>query len=142
MDKRRNATILVVDDDVVDVMAIRRALKKRSCQAPVREAHDGVEALDLLRGSRQKEGIPEPWLILLDLNMPRMNGLEFLREIRRDPELCQAVVFVLTTSNREEDRLQAYRESIAGFIEKAKVADEFWRVMDLIDNYARVVAFP
>ena len=105
-------SILLVEDDDVEVLKVRRALQKIQFSHPVHVAEDGVEALSLLRGVRKSELSPKPRMVLLDLNMPRMNGLEFLREIRSDPELKQMVVVVLTTSNHERDVSFAYQMRI------------------------------
>ena len=92
-------SILLVEDDDVEVMKVRRALNKIQFAHPLHVASDGVEALSLLRGSRKNELTHYPRMVLLDLNMPRMNGHEFLKELRSDPSLKKMVVVVLTTSN-------------------------------------------
>src|SRR5207237_10702795 len=110
--------ILLVDDDEVDVMNVQRAFKKNNIVNPLYIAANGLEALDLLRGQGVK-AIPGPRrLILLDLNMPKMSGLEFLRAIREDPELRHLTVVVLTTSDDERDRIEAYNLNVAGYIIK------------------------
>src|SRR5262245_51307704 len=100
-----DVNFLIVDDDQVDVQAIQRGLQKQRIANPVHVARDGVEALQMLRGEGGVANVPRPYLILLDLHMPRMDGLQFLRELRKDPELTDSVVFVLTTSATEEDKL-------------------------------------
>ena len=99
---------LVVEDDEVDVKALKRAFKELHLANPVRFARDGIEALEILRGENGQEKLEKPYLVLLDLNMPRMNGIEFLDEVREDPEHHCALVFVLTTSSAEEDRIKSY----------------------------------
>ena len=96
MDERnyKMVSILLVEDDDVDAMGVERALKKLRLANPLFRARDGLQGLEMMRSQK----IPRPFLILLDLNMPRMNGLETLREIRRDPALTKSVIFVLTTS--------------------------------------------
>src|SRR6476620_8140823 len=101
-------TLLAVDDDKVDLMALKRSFRDLKIANPIVEAHDGIEALDRLRGENGCEKLPAPCMILLDLNMPRMGGIEFLDELRRDPELRRTLVFVMTTSSAEEDRVRAY----------------------------------
>ena len=91
----KTVTVLLVDDDDVDVMALQRMFKKQKIANPVRVASDGREALDILRGDNGAKQIAWPYLILLDLNMPRMNGIELLDEIRSDPTLASSLVFVL-----------------------------------------------
>jgi CheY-like chemotaxis protein len=76
---------------------IVRAFKKAKIANPVSLAHDGIDALEMLRGTNGRERFPRPFLILLDLNMPRMNGIEFLKELRQDDELRKSIVFVMTT---------------------------------------------
>jgi CheY-like chemotaxis protein len=118
--------ILIVDDDEVDVMTVRRAFEKANLENPVFVAGNGLEALELLRGG----AIPAArCVVLLDLNMPRMNGLEFLRELRRDPELAPTPVVVLTTSNEDRDRVEAFRLDAAGYLLKPMTFRAFAEVM-------------
>src|SRR5688500_18063224 len=111
MDERR-LNILLVEDDELDVMNVERAFKKNNIVNPLHIAGNGVEALEMLRG----EGIPKDRrLILLDLNMPRMGGIEFLKELRADPDLKATTVVVLTTSDEERDKVNAYDLNVAGY---------------------------
>lgn len=132
-------TILLVDDDDVDAMGVERALKKLKIANPVVRARDGVEGLELLR---HESAVQRPYIVLLDINMPRMNGLEMLAELRADSQLSRAVVFVLTTSKSDEDKVAAYQQHIAGYIVKNQVSDGFLRVMEMLDHYWRVVELP
>ncbi len=133
--------ILAVDDDTVDAMVIGRAFINHKIRNPVVYASDGLEALEILRGeSRQK--VDRPFLILLDINMPRMNGLEFLDAIRDDPELRDSIVFVLTTSKNEQDRLAAYQKNVAGYIVKSEAGEDFTELVTFLDNYWKIVEFP
>ena len=86
--------------------------------------------------------VPRPYIILLDLNMPRMGGLEFLKEVRADPGLSDSVVFVLTTSDDDADRCQAYRQHIAGYCVKSRVGADFLELTGLLKAYWRVVELP
>lgn len=138
----KTVTFLLVEDDEVDVKAIKRSLDQLRIANPLVVARDGREALEYLRGQNGRDKVESPFLILLDLNMPRMNGLEFLAELRADRELNTSVVFVLTTSRDERDRLSAYEKHVAGYIVKSNVADSFAEAMRLIDHYWRVVEFP
>jgi CheY-like chemotaxis protein len=138
----RPVTILLVDDDAVDVMAIRRSFRELKVANPVIEAHDGIEALQRLRGENGHEKVPEPLLILLDLNMPRMGGIEFLEELRRDPLLCSALVFVMTTSAAEEDRRLAYQKNVAGYVLKNRLGQSFLEAIGMIEHYWQVIEFP
>lgn len=134
----REVTLLVVDDDDIDAMTLERALRKLKLLNPVQRARDGQEALDMLRAG----SIASPYMILLDINMPRMNGLEFLQVIRTDPVLTESVVFVLTTSKSDEDLVAAYREHVAGYVLKQRMDSDFLDVVSLIEHYWRVVELP
>ena len=134
--------ILLVEDDEVDVMAVKRAFRDLKIANPVIEAVDGVEALEILRGENGRSRMSQPYLILLDLNMPRMGGLEFLAEIRKDPELHRAVVFVMTTSAAEEDRVNAYNLNVAGYVLKHSPGHSFMEAISMLQHYWRVVEFP
>src|SRR4051812_48938283 len=95
-------SILLVEDDNVDVMNVQRAFRKNNITCPLSVAFNGVEALNILRGNNGKAKLnPLPGIILLDINMPKMNGIEFLHELRSDAELQSISVFVMTTSNDE-----------------------------------------
>ena len=134
----QETTLLMVEDDDIDATAIERALRKLRLLNPVRRARDGQEALDMLRAGT----IPPPFMILLDLNMPRMGGLEFLQTLRGDTALMDAVVFVLTTSKSDEDVMAAYRKHVAGYLLKQRMDPDFLEAIGLIDHYWRVVELP
>ena len=138
----KEVTILVVDDDEVDIKALDRAFKKLKIANPVAIANDGIEALECLRGGNGQPALSRPNMILLDLNMPRMNGIEFLEEIRRDSELCDSTVFVLTTSNDEEDKVKSFNYNVAGYIVKSDPATGFMNAIEMIDRYWKVVELP
>jgi CheY-like chemotaxis protein len=133
--------ILLVDDDDIAIMGMKRVLKKRHIDNPLFVASDGIEALDLLRGATGS-GVPKPYLILLDLNMPRMNGFEFLEAIRNDEEFKRSIVFVLTTSNDEQDKLRAYEKNVAGFVVKTDIETTYMQTLDMLDSYWNIVEFP
>ena len=122
--------------------AIKRGLEKQKIANPVFTARDGVEALQMLRGEHGHEKLPRPYLIMLDLNMPRMNGIEFLQALRDDPKLTDSIVFVLTTSSNEEDQTAAYQEHIAGYLLKADAGENFLKVVKMIQAFVMVVRFP
>ncbi|MBK6532031.1 MAG: response regulator [Deltaproteobacteria bacterium] len=139
----RTVSVLLVEDNVIEQEAVRRAFKREHIGNPIITAVDGIEALALLRGGKGGvEALPRPYLILLDLNMPRMNGLEFLTELRADPELRDSIVFVLTTSRSDEDRVASYNLNVAGYIVKSDVGAGFVRLLGLLDHYWRIVEFP
>jgi len=131
--------ILLVEDDQVDVMNVKRAFEKNRIANPLFVAANGVEALELLRSGQ----IPsERRIVLLDLNMPRMNGLEFLRELRADPALQSTVVVVLTTSNDERDKFEAYNLNVAGYLLKPVTFVNFVEVMAALNKYWALVELP
>ena len=131
--------VLLVEDDEVDIMNVRRAFKKNNICNPLWVAGNGLEGLEMLRGSE----IPrERRLILLDLNMPKMNGIEFLRELRADPELRLIPVVVLTTSDDERDRVEAYNLNVSGYILKPVTLVNFVEAMATLNKYWTLVEMP
>jgi len=141
MSPRPNVSLLLVEDNEIDREALRRAFSTRQVTMPVVEADDGLEALAVMRG----DGGPamrRPYLMLLDLNLPRMNGLELLEEIRADPALKDTVVFVLSTSRSEDDIAAAYDRCVAGYLVKGDLGRDFGGLLDLIAAYTRVVELP
>lgn len=103
---------------------------------------DGREALEALRCQGEYASVPRADLVLLDLNMPGMNGIEFLSELRRDPELKHTIVIVLTTSDLDEDKVEAYNLNVAGYILKSKVGEGFVDLLAMLDCYWKIVEFP
>lgn len=134
-------TLLLVEDDFVDAEAIQRAFRQQRIANPFVVVRDGVEALAVLRGESDVE-LPYPYVVLLDINMPRMNGIEFLENLRADPALARTVVFVLTTSDREEDKVAAYDNCVAGYILKSRAGEDFLEVIKLLKVYWRLIEFP
>jgi CheY-like chemotaxis protein len=135
----RVLNILLVEDDEVDVMNVRRAFQRNHIANPLFVAGNGVEALEML-GSGQ---IPrERRIVLLDLNMPRMNGIEFLRALRADPALAATPVVVLTTSNDERDKVEAYNLNVAGYLLKPVTFGNFCEVMAALNKYWTLVEMP
>lgn len=131
--------ILLVDDDEIDVMTVRRAFSKANITNKLFVATDGIEALKLLRS----DGVPATRrLVLLDLNMPRMSGIEVLREIRGDPALHALTVIVLTTSNEDRDRVEAYRLNVAGYLLKPVTFHAFAEVMATLNKYWTLMEMP
>ena len=132
-----NLNILLVDDDEVDVMNVQRAFRKIQLEYPLYIARNGMDALRLLRGEQAQESIVprDHLMVLLDINMPKMNGLEFLQELRADPELRSIVVIVLTTSDDAHDRTEAYRLNVAGYIIKPLAFSSFVDAMATLNQY-------
>jgi CheY-like chemotaxis protein len=138
----RTAHLLHVEDDDICQMMLSREFKKAKIANPISGACDGIDALEMLRGTNGRERLSRPFLILLDLNMPRMNGIEFLKELRQDEDLKKSIVFVLTTSDSDEDKVEAYNLGVAGYILKSNPANAFLEATALLDTYWRVVEFP
>lgn len=135
-------SVLLVDDDDVACESVCRSFKKHDLPFPIVIAHDGLEALQILRDQHAVKYLDQPYIILLDLNMPGMNGFEFLSELRSDPSIASSVVFVLTTSNDDQDRAKAYDEQIAGFMVKSAVGRQFSKLTSLLSNYSSTVILP
>lgn len=132
-------TILLVEDDEVDVMNVKRAFKKNNISNPLLVAHNGLEALDILRNDAI---VPRPRIVLLDLNMPKMGGIEFLKEIRKDPELASLSVFVMTTSNEDSDKVEAFNLNVAGYIIKPLSMEQFIAAVSTLNSYWTLCEFP
>lgn len=130
------AGILLVEDDRVDVMTVQRALKKNAIRNPLRVVRTATDALAMLRGQGQEKMDPLPALILLDLNLPRMSGIDFLRELRQDPALKDLTVIVLTSSNEPDDRAAAFRYEVEDYIVKPHSFDEFATAIRAVINDA------
>ncbi|MCB1759543.1 MAG: response regulator [Gammaproteobacteria bacterium] len=126
-------SILLIEDDRVDIMTVQRALSKNSFDNPLFIARTGLEALHMLRGEKGHEKIdPPPGLILLDLNLPKMSGIEFLRELRADPQLSEQRIIVLTSSNEPKDRDAAFQYEVDDYFVKPHSFGEFSRAMATI----------
>jgi len=138
----RTLHILLVDDDEVDVMNVQRAFKKNNITNPLYVANNGLEALALLRGQGMAAIPSSRRLILLDLKMPKMNGLEFLRALREDPALRPLTVVVLTTSDDERDRIEAYNLNVAGYILKPVTFTAFVEAMATLNKYWTINELP
>ena len=140
--KKKTVNFLVVEDDDVDMMGIKRAFKQCKIDNPVFRAKNGLEALAMLRGEGKYVSISKPYLIILDINMPCMNGFEFLKKIRNDKDLKTAIVFMLTTSKHVNDINRAYEYNVAGYISKSDFNNGFKNVVKMIDSYWRIIEFP
>ena len=131
--------ILLVDDDDIDVMNVKRAFEKGNITNRLVVARDGIQGLELLRNGSVPSGRR---LVLLDLNMPRMNGIEMLRELRADPALASTPVVVLTTSNEDRDRTDAYGLHVAGYLLKPVTFINFVELMVTLNRYWQLVEYP
>lgn len=131
--------LLLVEDDDGDAKTLERAFQKAGIKNyTISRAVDGTEALEMLRGENGKTKPPSPYIVLVDVNMPRMNGIQFVRALRGDKILRRSIVFMLTTSKRDEDRMAAYDLNVAGYITKASASEDI-KLATLIDGYRRVV---
>lgn len=142
MNRASKVNILIVDDDDVAAESVVRSLRKHAMDFPITLARDGMEALEILRNQHNDLIIDKPYLILLDLNMPRMDGFEFLQEVRSDKNLHDSIIFVLTTSDADSDRTRAYHQNIAGYMVKSAVGPQFAKLANLLDNYRSTVSLP
>jgi CheY-like chemotaxis protein len=142
MREPKTVQLLHVEDDTICLMGLNRAFRTANIANPVCFAHDGIEALEMLRGTNARPRLPRPYLILLDLNMPRMDGIEFLKELRNDEALRKSVVFIMTTSDAAEDKAKAYDLGVAGYILKSNPANAFLATAALLDTYWKVVELP
>lgn len=135
----RVLNILLVEDDEIDVMNVRRAFDRGRFTNQLYVARNGLEALEMLRGALMPK---DRRLILLDLNMPRMNGIEFLRELRADRALHATPVVILTTSAHERDKVDAYDLNVAGYLVKPVTFAKFIEVMNAMNAYWGLVELP
>jgi CheY-like chemotaxis protein len=140
--RNRTITVLLVDDDATDVIAIRRTFWQLKILNPLIVARNGLEALDILRGDNNHAKLEAPYVILLDLNMPRMGGMELLDALRSDPLLRRTLVFVMTTSAAAADRERAYEKNVVGYIVKPDHAQGFTDTISALESYWRAIEFP
>lgn len=136
--KINNKPILLVEDDHVDVMTILRALKEIHVVNPVVSMENGEAALDYLRDPSKER----PCIILLDLNMPIMNGIEFLQMIKHDADLKRIPVIVLTTSEEQQDKVHSFDLGVAGYMAKPVDYRRFVEMMRSIDLYWTISEMP
>jgi CheY-like chemotaxis protein len=142
MMRKRQVNVLLVEDDEVDVMNVQRAFKRHRIDNPLYVANNGLDALNMLRGNDSTAVPRHRRLVLLDINMPKMNGLEFLQELRQDESLKSTPVVVLTTSDADRDRLEAYRLNVAGYILKPVTFAIFAEVMAALNKYWALCEIP
>ena len=139
----KQINLLHIEDDSVDRMVIERALKKIEGIGTIHNATNGEEALDLLTGENGKQRLsPYPQIILLDINMPKMNGIEFLKELRADEALKSCSVFIMTTSNDEQDKFEAYKLNVAGYVLKPLSFEKFVSAVSILNSYWKLCEHP
>lgn len=136
MREGKTVNVLLIEDDEIDVKAFKWTFERLKIANPVTVAKDGVEGWEKL------QTLPRPYLIIMDINMPRMNGLELLEKIREDARFHDSVVFVLTTSTDEQDKFDAYSLNVAGYMLKSDMGTSFTRAIEMVENYWKVVELP
>lgn len=138
LDRTEPVTVFAVDDDEVDIELLRRAIKRARVSFSLVTAEDGAAALEMLEQGR----VAKPYIMLLDINMPRLNGIELLAKLRGHPQHRDAVIFMLTTSANPRDVKDAYRYNVAGYLVKSQMGEQFSTVVDLLKNYHAAVTLP
>lgn len=131
-------TILLIEDDDVDAIGIKRSFTKRGMNNEIIRAKNGKEALNLLKNNR----VSFPFIILLDLNMPMMDGLEFLTYLREYEKFKHSVVYVLTTSKSEQDILVSFDKNVAGYFIKNEIGTGYDSIVEFLDAYIKIAHFP
>lgn len=140
--KFKTVEFMIIDDDEVSVMAIKRAMNQLNLANPILVAQNGLDALEILYKAIGEDKTLPPFIITLDLSMPKMGGLEFLDKIRNDPIFNKLVIFVLTTSDAPTDIASAYNKNIAGYIVKENPTESFRDALKLLHDYAQLVVLP
>ncbi|HTF82677.1 MAG TPA: response regulator [Cytophagales bacterium] len=126
-------SILLVEDDDLDIISVERSLKKIEVDHQLYTAYNGIEALAMLNGENQEEVHPD--IILLDINMPRMDGIEFLSRLRKEEKYKDIKVYVMTTSNEEQDRVKTEKLGISGYIIKPLNFNDNTKKTESMDNF-------
>ena len=134
--------IILIDDDEVDVEAVARLLRKHRLPYDLVTFNNGSDAKNALAGSFGQDLAKQPYLILLDLNMPRMNGIELLDWLRTQPHLCRSIVFAFTTSETQQDCKAAYDRQVAGYLVKSHLGSGYAALARMLDTYTQTVLFP
>lgn len=139
-ERGKQLTILLVDDDDLDAKAVERMLRRQDNPPKLVRVINGIEALKILKKQSQNTGVEPPFLVLLDLNMPKMGGLELLEEIRKDHRLQSSIIFVLTTSAADQDKVSAYSQHVAGYIVKSEAGPEYCHLSAMLNHYRNTVS--
>lgn len=124
-------SIMLIEDDKIDAMTVKRALKELAVPNQLVISGNGDEALDFLNDINN----PKPCIIIMDINMPKMNGIEFLKTLKSDFSLRSLPVIILTTSRQESDRVDSFNHGVAGYMIKPVDYDQFLEVMKSIVTY-------
>ena len=139
---KKPPALLLVEDDQIEHLMIARAFQRLPAPIPLVWAKDGVEALRIMRGDADRDALARPYVVLLDLNLPQLSGLELLAELRADPALADTVVFVQTTSLDEADQAAAYALSVAGYLPKSPDPAAAARIVEMLAAYLAVSELP
>ena len=136
--------LLSVEDDEIDAEVLQRAVGSLGSDVDFRHATTGEQGFEMLQAAIREHGEPGRVIVLLDINLPRMNGHQFLARLRssEDPDMRRAVVFVLTTSDDPKDRRAAYDHHVAGYIAKDNAGEGMRELILLVDAYRRIVSLP
>jgi CheY-like chemotaxis protein len=134
--------ILLVEDDDIDANAVLRGLALAKVGNQVVRAREGAEALDILLGTNGRKKLQPPYLLLIDIRMPKLNGLDLVREIRSNRMLQRTIIFVLTTSDNDLDLTAAYDAHVAGYIVKSNGEDQFLKFANMLEYYMMIVTPP
>jgi len=135
-------TLLLVEDEDIDAETVKRCMTTGKIANPLVRARDGIEALDLLRGTNGVRKLTQPVMLLVDIRMPRLDGIGLIQAVRTDPELTRTVIFVLTTSEDDRDRMSAYDSHVAGYIVKSKTHDDILSLYKMLEYYLLIVVSP
>lgn len=136
--KNKEVALFLIEDDDIDALTIERGLKQQNIDNPIIRAYDGQQAIELL----EEHQVPSPYVIVLDLQMPRLNGVEFLKKIRSEDKYKDAVVFVLTTSVSDSDVMETYSQHVAGYFVKDQLGDNFSELINMLSKYWKIVVLP
>jgi CheY-like chemotaxis protein len=134
-------SIVLVEDDDIDAAAVERAIDRARIGNPIVRAHDGAEALDMLLGTNGMARLDQPYLLLVDIRMPRLDGLDLIRAIRAHPLLHSTIVFILTSSDNDRDVIAAYNANVAGYIVKSSDI-QYLKLASMLDYYLMIVTPP
>jgi CheY-like chemotaxis protein len=135
----KELSVLIVEDDDVATESITRSLRKVAPDINLVYAEHGKVAIEILENKHPSRTLTTPYVVLLDLNMPVMNGFEFLEYVRDSSSLQDTVIFILTTSNDDNDRSRAYDNNVAGYMVKSAVGPQFAKLAALMDAYRNAV---
>jgi CheY-like chemotaxis protein len=133
--------ILIVQDDAIDAEIVVHTFQDEEMDNPFTIAPTGREALSILRGEGGYERLPRPYIILLDIKLPGMDGLDFLQMVRDDPDLKRSIIFMLTGSDRDKDKAAAYDRQVAGYILNPDI-NKLRDLAAMLKYYLQIVEFP